>query len=137
VIRVIAVGVDGSAASEKAAVFARDLANQTGARLVVVIAVEPPHVASTGVLDGIAIVPVQPGPEQLQAADRIAHGLGLPSDRIEIRMEMGVPTEVLQQVEADLLVIGARGVGRAEALLLGSVSERVVREARRPVTVVH
>ena len=38
--------------------------------------------------------------------------------------------------DADLVVVGARGRGGIERLLLGSVSERVLRDARRPVLIV-
>ncbi len=140
VIGLVMVGVDGSDPSRRAAEFARDLVNQLGARLIVLIAVEPPEVASFP-FDGYSVRPVYPSPEQLAVANEIAHGLGLPADRLEIRIELGSPAETLRriadEVQADLVVIGARGIGRAEALLLGSVSERVLRDNRRPVTVVH
>lgn len=40
------------------------------------------------------------------------------------------------EYEADLIVVGRRGVSRLEAVVLGSVSNDTVREARRPVLVV-
>lgn len=40
------------------------------------------------------------------------------------------------EYEADLVVVGRRGVSRLEAVVLGSVSNDTVREARRPVLVV-
>jgi nucleotide-binding universal stress UspA family protein len=141
VIQRLLVGVDGSDSARKAAEFARDLARQTGAHLVVLIAVEPPEVASLGAFDAIAIRPVHPSPAQLARANEIAHGLGLGPEQLRIRIETGHPAEVITRVadeeNADLVVVGARGIGRAEALILGSVSERLVRDARRPVTVVH
>ena len=44
--------------------------------------------------------------------------------------------EVAREVGADLLFIGSHGKTGVERLLLGSVSERVVREAKCPVMVV-
>jgi nucleotide-binding universal stress UspA family protein len=40
------------------------------------------------------------------------------------------------EYEAELIVVGRRGVSRLEAVVLGSVSNDTVREARRPVLVV-
>lgn len=40
------------------------------------------------------------------------------------------------EYEADLVVVGRRGVSRLEAVVLGSVSNDTVRHARRPVLVV-
>jgi nucleotide-binding universal stress UspA family protein len=49
-------------------------------------------------------------------------------------VESGVPApkllECADQVGADLVVVGARGLGRFEAKVLGSVSDRLMRKAR-------
>jgi nucleotide-binding universal stress UspA family protein len=45
--------------------------------------------------------------------------------------------EAADDHDASLIVVGARGLGPVKAALLGSVSEGVVRHARRPVMVVH
>jgi len=39
-------------------------------------------------------------------------------------------------INADLIVIGSRGLGRVEGLLLGSVSGAVVMGSKIPVTIV-
>ena len=58
----------------------------------------------------------------------------------EVRLEQGKPWRVICQVAADIqaqpIVIGARGLGRMESALLGSVSLAVVHHAKRPVLVV-
>jgi nucleotide-binding universal stress UspA family protein len=49
-------------------------------------------------------------------------------------------TEILELAErrrADLIVAGARGVSLLEGLLVGSVAERLLREARCSVLIVH
>jgi len=43
---------------------------------------------------------------------------------------------VAEEAHADLIVVGARGLGRIGGLILGSVSERVVHAASMPVMVV-
>jgi nucleotide-binding universal stress UspA family protein len=44
---------------------------------------------------------------------------------------------VADEVEADLIVVGRRGLGRAAGILLGSVSTAIVHGAKAPVLVVH
>lgn len=59
---------------------------------------------------------------------------------VAVTIESGEPSDhILQEVErtgSDLVVVGARGVGTATRLLLGSVSESVLRRAGCPVLVV-
>jgi nucleotide-binding universal stress UspA family protein len=58
----------------------------------------------------------------------------------EGRLEEGKPwrmiREVADELGADPIVLGARGLGRVESMLLGSVSIAVVFHAQRPVLVV-
>ncbi len=44
--------------------------------------------------------------------------------------------DIAKEKDADLVVVGKRGQGRSAELLLGSVSQKLVRLAPRPVTVV-
>lgn len=58
----------------------------------------------------------------------------------EKRMVEGTPAETIltiaEQIEADLIVIGARGLGRLKEHILGSVSHRVMTHATCPVLVI-
>jgi nucleotide-binding universal stress UspA family protein len=45
--------------------------------------------------------------------------------------------EVADQVDAEAIVLGARGLSRVESALLGSVSATVSRHAGRPVLIIH
>ncbi len=44
--------------------------------------------------------------------------------------------EIAERIHADMVVIGSRGLGRIESMLLGSVSEKVLRKCRCSVLVV-
>lgn len=44
--------------------------------------------------------------------------------------------DVAAEIDARLIVTGSRGLGGIKSLLLGSVSERIVRQAKRPVLIV-
>jgi nucleotide-binding universal stress UspA family protein len=58
----------------------------------------------------------------------------------EVSVVTGAPADVIvreaERRGSDLIVLGARGLGMVKRLLLGSVSEAVVRHAARPVLVV-
>jgi len=75
-----------------------------------------------------------------EEADRIAaqlNGLGIDS---RVRIEKGIPfREILRAAEEEdvsMIVIGSHGMSNVKEMLLGSVSEQVIRKARKPVLVV-
>ena len=127
----IVVGVDGSENARPAVVFAWSLAREVGAEVVAV------H--SVGLLERF-----ETGPEIDVIRDRLerdwcapAHGSDVPA-RFVVRD--GDPVSVLlgaaDEVEADLIVVGSRGLGGHPELLLGSTSTQVAQRSTRPVVVV-
>ena len=60
---------------------------------------------------------------------------------VATRLEVGKPAELIlavaEEEKADLIVLGARGLGAVQELLLGSVSHRVVTHAPCPTLVVN
>ena len=60
---------------------------------------------------------------------------------VSSELKLGVPSQVIQdtavQRDADLIVIGTRGLSGLRHLLLGSTAERVVQHAHCPVLTVH
>jgi nucleotide-binding universal stress UspA family protein len=67
----------------------------------------------------------------------VTEALG-PDPAVAQRVVLDTPVRALLEAgdAADLLVVGARGIGGFEGLLLGSVSERVAQSATAPVAVV-
>lgn len=136
----IVVGVDGSEGSLHALSWAGREARRRGATLEVVVAWTYP----TPVL----LVPVAPDPPQVkelrkQAHDLVDHALEKTADDVagvdvERRIVEGDTSAVLieRAKEADLLVVGSRGLGGFRGLLLGSVSQQCVQHAKTPVVVV-
>ncbi|MFQ5522256.1 MAG: universal stress protein [Acidimicrobiia bacterium] len=141
-ISTIVVGVDGSDTSLRAAEKAVALARVNRAKLFLVTVVRPPEGWW-----GIGGAP--PPPEALSAA--LAEGRrevlaeteskldleGIDHETIE---ELGDPATrlmaVCEQQKADLLVIGRRGAGLFERVILGSVADRICHMAPCPVLVV-
>jgi nucleotide-binding universal stress UspA family protein len=77
------------------------------------------------------------------AQERVKRGVRLATDagfRAEGRVEKGKPwraiCQVADELDAGTIVVGARGLGRVQSALLGSVSAAVVHHAKRPVLVV-
>jgi nucleotide-binding universal stress UspA family protein len=75
--------------------------------------------------------------ERMQRGTKLATEAGF---QAEGRMEEGKPWRMICEVAdalcAEPIVVGARGLGRVESALLGSVSSAVVFHAKRPVLVV-
>jgi nucleotide-binding universal stress UspA family protein len=60
--------------------------------------------------------------------------------RIQSRIENGDPVDMIcrcaEEIDADMIIVGSRGLGNVGSLVLGSVSEKVVRKSTRTVMVV-
>jgi nucleotide-binding universal stress UspA family protein len=78
------------------------------------------------------------GKDLLERVAGIVEGLGF---RTRMRLETGFPASVILSVaeaeNVDLILMGARGVGRVEELVFGSVSHQVLAHAPCPVLVVN
>lgn len=140
--KTIVVGVDGSDTSTSAAASAADMARHWKARLMLVTVVRPPEGWW-----GIGGQP--PTPEALAEAvtkgqedvlGNLEDDLDLDGLEYELVGEIGDPTNQLLAIcesnDADLLVIGRRGAGLAERVLLGSVADRLTHHSKIPVLVV-
>ena len=134
----IVIGTDGSADAQDAVSKAADLAARLSAEVVLVHAFDP--------LDHLEDLDGGRDLSEVEAATtrRLEEEWGAPlaarGVATETRVAHGNPAEVLcdlaEEIDADLIVVGARGLGRLESLLLGSTSSRVVNSSSRPVLVI-
>jgi nucleotide-binding universal stress UspA family protein len=137
--RPIVVGVDGSSESEAALRFAADEAKLRGAPLRIVCAWQPSASASLG--EAFAATPDAFETAERRAQDVVRAALEhLQHESLEMEavIEEGGPGAVLveQAANAEVLVVGSRGLGATRRLVLGSVSHHVAQHANCPVVIV-
>ncbi len=137
----ILIATDGSPSALQAVEFGLELAEEHQAEPIFV------HVApAADVLPvaGFAMAGPVSVPHELREADRSSL-----DEAYEIAEERGIEarTKLLagdaakqivayaDEVDADLIVVGSRGLGRVSGALLGSVSRAVLRDAKRPVLI--
>lgn len=143
----ILVPVDFSEASERALTLALSLASKTGGRVTLLHVGVMPHFYATEIgLAGPSATLLQQlsrevAQDQRRRLDRLAEERAPEGLVVETVLREGFPpTEVLAQVESDghdLVVMGTSGRTGVQRALLGSVTERVVRECPVPVMVTH
>jgi nucleotide-binding universal stress UspA family protein len=133
-LRTIAVGYDGSMASAIALHRAVDLAERTGAQLLILGAVE----ISIGLAGYETRQPKDLEQARMERHVRQALERVPPTVSAESRLLFGPAERVLVEAaeEVDLLVLGSRGsYGPLHHLALGSVAAEVVRSSTRPTLV--
>ena len=136
----ILVATDGSDAAVEATRFAIELAAEHEAELVIAHVVRSVDLVPATVMQIGGAFPHEPGTqdfELLEDAAALAAEHGVTATTVLLRGET-VP-ELLGYAdghEIDLIVIGSRGRGAVAGVLLGSVSQALLHEARRPVAIV-
>jgi nucleotide-binding universal stress UspA family protein len=138
----IMAAVDGSPQSIHAAQRAVDLARLTGGTVTLVTVVRPPE--GWWGLEG-----APPSPEALAAAvaagrrevlDRVVAAIDAEGVDVDTVEELGDPAgriiALCEENPVDLLVVGRRGAGLVERMMLGSVADRLAHHAPCPVLIV-
>jgi len=139
----ILVPSDGSQLAHKAAEFAADLAKTHGAQVLGVYVIDPfPYI---GIGDASA-VGLQAYLSEAQAAasqslDDIrqcceARGVTFNGDTIERNVTYEGILETAEAEGCDLIVMGSHGRKGVQALILGSVAQKVLTYAKMPVLIV-
>ena len=137
----IVVASDFSANADRALDVAMDLARHHHSQLDIVHAYAPSIYVLPPPFDVISLAPSAPQFDhmaelmEIRANQVRAQGLPVTTESVSGPPEEAVVTYA-NQVGADLLVIGSRGLGVIAHALLGSVAEKIVRHAPCPVLVV-
>lgn len=132
----ILLAFDGSAHAQKAAQIAADLARQYRASLCLVHTYPiPDYLGEPFLQEAIS--------RRTEAADRVvvqAQALLGELPQLETEILEGPPAEAILRVagvrKVDLIVMGTRGLGQLQGLLLGSQSQKVLTHAACPVLLV-
>lgn len=136
------VATDFSGTSQEALRVARDMALALGARVQLLHVIADPARLPWTIDAGPAIVELedswrQQAERSLQQARDTA---GFLPERTEMAVAMGDPAREIvaaaAALHADLIVLGTHGHGLVARLVMGSVADKVLRHADRPVLIV-
>lgn len=136
----IIVAVDGSEGSDKAFKKAINIANRNNATLVLTHVVDVRTYATIVEYDKVLVNRAREhGQELLDKYEQMAKEENVAN--LKVLMKEGIPKvviskEVVNEENADLIIVGARGLNAVERFLLGSVSENIVRQAECDVLIV-
>jgi nucleotide-binding universal stress UspA family protein len=138
--RRIVVGIDGSEAASRALRWAAEEAAERSAELEIVHVWERPQVYAPM---GVGAYPIDPETVREAARNVLDRAVSdaralAPEVRVRDRLEEGAAGTVLVDAahEAELLVVGSRGLSGLRRLFLGSVSQQVAHHASCPVVIV-
>jgi len=134
----IVVGIDGSEAATAALAWAAREAELHDATLHLVTSFGPTEAVAVGGLAWSADMYDELELHAREVQNRAIEKLGDPLPPIEQEVALGSPATLLLEAaqNAELLVVGSRGLGGLKGLLLGSVSHRCVSHASCPVVVI-
>ncbi len=134
----VVVGIDGSEESRAAFRFALDEARIRDLGVRAVAAWHVPGIAYAGgayapsvdVTEGIEA-------EARRRVEEIVAAEENPGVEVEIAVRQGQAAEILleEAKDADVLVVGSRGLGGFRGLLLGSVSQQCAQHSPCPITI--
>lgn len=137
----IVVGTDGSKSSLLAVERAAAIAGAFDATLIIGCAYYETKEDASKTLrqDSVTVLGDDPAQKNLETAASAARAVG--AKNIETCIKPGTPVEALMSIvnenQADLLVVGNRGINSLTGRLLGSVPADVARQSQCDVMIVH
>lgn len=137
----ILIATDGSPAALQAVELGLELAEEHHAQVTFVHVAPAADVLPVGMpMAGPVSVPHELDQHDRQALDdalALAERRGVPAlTRLLVGSAARQIVAYADEIAADLIVVGSRGLGSIEGALLGSVSRKVLRDAKRPVLIV-
>jgi nucleotide-binding universal stress UspA family protein len=142
--RQILVATDGSDISTRAVEHGAKLASAIGAKLLILTVTEPFHVFSLGV-DQLEYTRPEYEKHMLQRAQQILAAAGNLATKAGANSEAlhrsgdntyAVILEVASEKNMELIVLGSHGRSGVSAVLLGSVTMKVLAQTTKPVLIV-
>jgi nucleotide-binding universal stress UspA family protein len=144
----ILVAVDGSGPSLRATELAAAFAKASDGRITLLHAIDPRWLrwlpGASALIDARLAVSSEEierslrkdADAQLSRCRHVCEEAGVPvTEKVLVETPLRALSEAAAQ--ADLIVIGSRGLGAVSGAALGSLSHRVIGETRKPVLVVH
>ncbi|WP_332697996.1 universal stress protein [Halalkalibacter lacteus] len=133
----IVVALDGSEQSLRAAEKAIGLAKVSGAYVYVVYAVDGTTSKSDVLSTWNSLGVTEKRKKKFKYVEQCAKKEGVSYEMKIVRGEPAISiVHFAQSVEADLIVIGSRGLNQFQQMVLGSVSHKVVKRATCPVLII-
>jgi nucleotide-binding universal stress UspA family protein len=140
-VKEILVPIDGSENSLRAARFGLEMADAMSVPLRLFYVFPAASVEIIG-MAGMSRADIDQAAQASaqRAFDKVRAELGETSVEVDQETSIGDPAEeIIRYTEDDhsvLVVMGRRGLSRMQTLLMGSVSDKVSRHARSPITIV-
>ena len=135
-MKTILLATDGSDSSERALAFAIELARETGASLEVVC-VRPHWSRAVGIAPVLELVTDDASESVAASAAARAQRAGVASTHHVVDGDtVSCIVDAARRTQAELLIVGSRGLGPISGAALGSVSQALIRRSPIPVTVV-
>ncbi|MGC8949097.1 MAG: universal stress protein [Thermoprotei archaeon] len=135
----ILVAYDGSDYAKRALDVAIDLALKYNAKLFIVEVADKDIFIKAGVspFSNVLNAIVEKAKKDVEEATDIARSKGVNSEGIVLEGDpASMILEYTNTINADLIVTGTRGLSTFKKIFLGSVSSRIINEAKKPVLVV-
>ncbi len=135
----ILVAYDGSDYAKRALDVAIDLALKYNAKLFIVEVADKDIFIKAGVspFSNVLSAIVEKAKKDVEEATGMARSKGVNSEGVVLEGDpASMILEYTNTINADLIVTGTRGLSTFKKIFLGSVSSRIINEAKKPVLVV-